>query len=152
MQAGVASAAPTLLPTQPPTHAQENLPERSIKSFNDVKGCDEAIEELREVVDYLKSPDKFTRLGGRLPKGLLLTGPPGERGARLPSLLSFLLACLHAPATASSRGWPWGTRERHSPTPTHPALGRRHGQDAAGARGGGGGGRPLLLQVSEGEG
>jgi ATP-dependent metalloprotease len=45
--------------------------------FNDVKGCDEAKAELQEVVEYLKNPSKFERLGGRMTKGLLLTGPPG---------------------------------------------------------------------------
>eukprot|EP00887_Chlorella_sp_A99_P000884 scaffold5.g884.t1 len=58
-------------------YVKENLPERSVKRFSDVKGCDEAVEELQEIVAYLKSPDRFTRLGGRLPKGVLLTGPPG---------------------------------------------------------------------------
>jgi ATP-dependent metalloprotease len=56
---------------------KENIPEKSQKSFKDVKGCDEAITELQEIVQYLKSPEKFTRLGGKLPKGVLLTGPPG---------------------------------------------------------------------------
>ena len=45
--------------------------------FADVKGVDEAKGELVEIVEYLKSPEKFTRLGGKLPKGLLLVGPPG---------------------------------------------------------------------------
>jgi cell division protease FtsH len=46
-------------------------------TFNDVAGIDEAVEELREVVDFLKSPEKYQILGGRIPKGVLLVGPPG---------------------------------------------------------------------------
>ncbi len=51
--------------------------EKSNKSFNDVVGIDEAKADLEEIVQYLKNPQKFTRLGGKLPKGVLLTGPPG---------------------------------------------------------------------------
>ena len=46
-------------------------------TFDDAAGVDEAKEELVEVIEYLKSPEKFTRLGGKLPKGILLVGPPG---------------------------------------------------------------------------
>ena len=46
-------------------------------TFDDVAGVDEAKEELSEVVDFLSNPRKFTRLGGRIPKGVLLVGPPG---------------------------------------------------------------------------
>jgi cell division protease FtsH len=46
-------------------------------TFEDVAGVDEAKEELSEVVDFLSNPKKFTRLGGRIPKGVLLVGPPG---------------------------------------------------------------------------
>jgi cell division protease FtsH len=46
-------------------------------TFNDVAGVEEAKEELIEVVEFLKHPDKFTVLGGRIPKGVLLVGPPG---------------------------------------------------------------------------
>ena len=46
-------------------------------SFDDVAGIDEAVEEVHEVVDFLKSPEKYQRLGGRIPKGVLLVGPPG---------------------------------------------------------------------------
>ncbi|HVE86364.1 MAG TPA: ATP-dependent zinc metalloprotease FtsH [Myxococcales bacterium] len=45
--------------------------------FKDVAGIDEAVEELKEIVEFLKTPEKFRRLGGRIPKGVLLVGPPG---------------------------------------------------------------------------
>jgi cell division protease FtsH len=54
-------------------YAQEDLG----VTFNDVAGIDEAVEEVREVVDFLRNPDKYQKLGGRIPKGVLLVGPPG---------------------------------------------------------------------------
>ncbi len=52
----------------------ENKPE---VTFADVAGADEAKEEVQEVVEFLRSPDKFSALGGRIPRGVLLVGPPG---------------------------------------------------------------------------
>ncbi|MEO0129481.1 MAG: ATP-dependent zinc metalloprotease FtsH [candidate division WOR-3 bacterium] len=52
----------------------ENKPSTT---FNDVAGVEEAKQELQEVIEFLKEPRKFTRLGGRIPKGVLLLGPPG---------------------------------------------------------------------------
>jgi cell division protease FtsH len=54
-------------------YAQEDLG----VTFEDVAGIDEAVDELREVVEFLRTPEKYQILGGRIPKGLLLVGPPG---------------------------------------------------------------------------
>ncbi len=55
------------------THIQKNI---KIK-FTDVAGCEEAKEELQEIIEFLKNPKKFTNLGGKIPKGVLLIGSPG---------------------------------------------------------------------------
>jgi cell division protease FtsH len=57
--------------------ATEVKPETIGISFKDVGGADEAIAELQEIIQFLKAPEKFARLGGRIPKGVLLVGPPG---------------------------------------------------------------------------
>ncbi len=55
----------------------EVQPQHQTVRFSDVHGCDEAKEELQELVEFLINPDRFNQLGGKLPKGVLLTGPPG---------------------------------------------------------------------------
>jgi len=54
------------------------ITERGVKiTFNDVAGVEEAKEEVREIIDFLKDPQKFQKLGGKIPKGVILVGPPG---------------------------------------------------------------------------
>jgi cell division protease FtsH len=54
------------------------ITERGVKvTFNDVAGIEEAKEEVREIIDFLKDPQKFQKLGGKIPKGVILVGPPG---------------------------------------------------------------------------
>jgi cell division protease FtsH len=57
--------------------ATEVQPETIGITFEDVGGADEAIAELQEIIQFLKTPEQFARLGGRIPKGVLLVGPPG---------------------------------------------------------------------------
>lgn len=62
------------------TRASQNnevTPQQQTVRFSDVHGCEEAKDELQELVEFLISPDRFNALGGKLPKGVLLTGPPG---------------------------------------------------------------------------
>ncbi|KAI9761473.1 MAG: Glycerol kinase [Chaenotheca gracillima] len=59
------------------SQSNEAQPQQQKARFSDVHGCDEAKEELQELVEFLKNPDKFSSLGGKLPKGVLLIGPPG---------------------------------------------------------------------------
>lgn len=55
----------------------EAQPEKQTVRFSDVHGCDEAKDELQELVEFLLNPERFSSLGGKLPKGVLLVGPPG---------------------------------------------------------------------------
>jgi cell division protease FtsH len=56
---------------------REAGPEASTVTFADVAGVDEAKEEVKEIVDFLREPGRFSAIGGRIPKGILLVGPPG---------------------------------------------------------------------------
>jgi cell division protease FtsH len=57
--------------------AREADPEASTITFDDVAGVDEAKEEVKEIVDFLREPERYSAIGGRIPKGVLLVGPPG---------------------------------------------------------------------------
>ncbi|KAJ5730068.1 ATPase AAA-type core [Penicillium malachiteum] len=59
------------------TQNNEAQPQQQTVRFSDVHGCDEAKDELQELVEFLLNPDRFSSLGGKLPKGVLLVGPPG---------------------------------------------------------------------------
>ncbi len=65
------------------------LPEDQIKTtFADVAGCDEAKEDTEELVDFLREPSKFQRLGGKIPRGILMCGPPGTGKTLLAKAIS----------------------------------------------------------------
>ncbi|WP_299297816.1 ATP-dependent metallopeptidase FtsH/Yme1/Tma family protein, partial [uncultured Fretibacterium sp.] len=72
------------------------LDNRPKVTFNDVAGCDESKEELQEVIHFLKDPAKFTRLGAKVPRGVLLLGPPGT-GKTSKGLMSLLREELAEP-------------------------------------------------------
>lgn len=59
------------------TKSKFTLQSHRTATFDDVAGAEEEKEELKEIVEYLRDPDKFTRLGARVPKGVLMVGPPG---------------------------------------------------------------------------
>ncbi|PGH11671.1 hypothetical protein AJ80_07039 [Polytolypa hystricis UAMH7299] len=59
------------------TQSNEAQPQHQKVRFSDVHGCDEAKDELQELVEFLTNPERFNTLGGKLPKGVLLVGPPG---------------------------------------------------------------------------
>jgi len=74
---GIPTGRMTNLLSHTKSKAQEVKKEEIGITFKDVGGADEVIAELQEIIQFLKAPEKFARLGGRIPKGVLLVGPPG---------------------------------------------------------------------------
>lgn len=73
----LAAETTTMMKKVSGTTSNEAQPSQQTARFSDVHGCDEAKEELQELVEFLKNPAQFSNLGGKLPKGVLLVGPPG---------------------------------------------------------------------------
>jgi len=59
------------------SRARLNSTDRETTTFKDVAGCDESKEEVKEIVDFLREPKRFTKMGASIPKGILMVGPPG---------------------------------------------------------------------------
>lgn len=96
-------------------------------SFNDVAGCEEAKEEVAELVDFLKAPHKFHKLGGKIPRGILMVGPPGtgktliaraiagEAGVKFYSISGSDFVEMYVGVGASRVRELFGEAKKHSP-------------------------------------
>src|SRR5207249_4926236 len=99
------------------SRAQRYQPTGDKVTFADVAGIDEAKEELSEVVDFLRHPDKYRKLGGRIPHGVLLSGPPGTGKTLLARAVAgeadvpfFSIAASAGPVRPTRRGATAGSR------------------------------------------
>jgi len=92
--------------------AIEVKPEDVRVSYKDVGGADEAIAEFQEIIQFLKSPEQFTQLGGHIPKGVLLVGPPGTGKTLLAKATAGRLTSRSSrPAAPNSLRCLWGSAQ-----------------------------------------
>ena len=91
-------------------HTRLGSEEKRRVTFEDVAGAEEEKEELWEIVDFLKSPQKYTALGARIPKGVLLVGPPGTGKTLLAKAVAGeagVQFCPYRALTLLSCMWAW---------------------------------------------
>jgi len=117
--------------------------DKSKTTFDDVAGIDEAREEVKEIIDFLRSPEKFQRLGGRLPRGCLLVGSPGNGKTLLRKRSPERRTCRFsrsADRISSRCSWAWGRAacatcsSRRSRTPPASSSSMKSTPSAAAAR------------------
>jgi hypothetical protein len=79
---------------------------KSTTRFSDVAGAEGAVQELKEVVDFLKNPDKYSSLGAKIPKGVLLSGPPGTPSCMPQHACTLLTSACFSRQAPARRSWP----------------------------------------------
>ena len=128
----------TLAPAAPPRSQSESVVPAPVEgspavapiTFDDVAGCDEAKGELLEVIDFLSSPERYRRLGARIPRGVLFYGPPGNGKTLLARAVAVQAGVAFTAASGSDFVEKYvGVGAQARPGPFPPGAGRREGRD-----------------------